>query len=437
MRVVNGMGITHDSTAIDEPLKPAFIKRMPFYRFVSLFDARGDGFLAGEFPNGITTNDGVPVSATVRALTRGENGRSADSVFGGEVVSNADGTWVIAGLNAQIPFDVVGRLAGKNDVVTANVLPVPTVQLSKKIVHAYVYTEVNEPLLLKRDYGMLSLTHDALSLPSGFSLTGTQLVAPNVESAEGDYPVMLTFTNSQGQNSTQELIIRVLAQPLMLSVSDYGSATVGEAIAPIALSVTGGRAPYSLSVLSGLLPDGLAFDAMSGVISGTPTTEQVMTVVFQAQDAMGRKAQQELVLAVIGAHAFWRVNVTQVYGHCCILEMEWAAEAGGPTLCAGGTALSSGNYNTADFHQDFSFDGVLNNYKHWASNVSTSGWLGYQFSAPVRPKELRLGGINVRAVQYIQNFDVQYSDNGTSWVTVKSYKNENNWPNLTLRPFLV
>lgn len=83
----------------------------------------GSGFLAGSFPGGATTVDGAPVSATVRVIYRPKSGEAGDSYLVKEISSAPDGTWVVQGLNPELKFDVVGRLAGFNDVIVADVRP--------------------------------------------------------------------------------------------------------------------------------------------------------------------------------------------------------------------------------------------------------------------------------------------------------------------------
>lgn len=83
----------------------------------------GTGYLAGEFPDGITTVEGVPVAATVRVLLRTESGHVGDGAVIAEVQSAPDGTWRVDGLNTALRYDVVGRKAGHNDVIMANVTP--------------------------------------------------------------------------------------------------------------------------------------------------------------------------------------------------------------------------------------------------------------------------------------------------------------------------
>jgi len=86
---------------------------------------QGDGYLSGSFPDGITTLNGVPVAATVRAHYRPAGGEPGDGLLVASTESAADGTWIISGLNPDLKFDIIGRLDGQNDVIAANVQPMP------------------------------------------------------------------------------------------------------------------------------------------------------------------------------------------------------------------------------------------------------------------------------------------------------------------------
>lgn len=98
---------------------------IPFMRQYEPFrlPLTGNGYLAGEFPDGITTIDGVPNPATIRVLLRTSSDHPGDGVLVAEVQSNQDGTWRVDGLNQNLRYDVVGRSEGFNDVIVANVQP--------------------------------------------------------------------------------------------------------------------------------------------------------------------------------------------------------------------------------------------------------------------------------------------------------------------------
>lgn len=86
-------------------------------------DFSGNGYLAGEYPDGITSVEGVPVSAEIRVLWRDLSGSNADGCVVATTTSLADGTWRIDNLNTSLKYDVVSRHNGLNDVIMANITP--------------------------------------------------------------------------------------------------------------------------------------------------------------------------------------------------------------------------------------------------------------------------------------------------------------------------
>ena len=65
------------------------------------------------------------------------------------------------------------------------------------------------------------------------------------------------------------------------------------------LTASGGKTPYTWSITSGTLPVGLALNASSGAISGTPTTVGgPVNLTFQVTDNAGAKATKVLALTI-------------------------------------------------------------------------------------------------------------------------------------------
>lgn len=102
--------------------------RLSHYVYGSpILDTSGPGFLAGEPPPGGTvTSDGIPVSATVRILLRGEPGHPSDGMVVREIVSETNGAWMVGNLNPEFRYDAVGRKSGYADVMVSNLKPMRT-----------------------------------------------------------------------------------------------------------------------------------------------------------------------------------------------------------------------------------------------------------------------------------------------------------------------
>lgn len=89
----------------------------------AILQREGGGSLAGSFPAGVTSVEGVPTSATVQVKMRSP-GDPGDGAVVAEIQSAPDGTWSVTGLPTHLRYDVVGRKDGFNDVIVSNVQPV-------------------------------------------------------------------------------------------------------------------------------------------------------------------------------------------------------------------------------------------------------------------------------------------------------------------------
>lgn len=85
----------------------------------------GPGYLAGTFPGGITSVDGVPTTATIRVHYRPAEGAVGDGALVATLQSAPDGSWRVDGLDPNLKFDVICRKEGFNDMILSGVSPVP------------------------------------------------------------------------------------------------------------------------------------------------------------------------------------------------------------------------------------------------------------------------------------------------------------------------
>ena len=111
------------------------------------------------------------------------------------------------------------------------------------------------------------------------AISGSMNVTPN---AAGAITYTMKCTNAAG-NATENATLTVNALP-SVSTNSLPSGQVGVAYST-ALAVTGGTAPYSWTLTSGMLPSGLSL-ASNGAITGTPTaTASNVALTFKVTDS--------------------------------------------------------------------------------------------------------------------------------------------------------
>lgn len=395
-------------------------------RFGVNYPDPGTGFLAGEFPDGITTVEGAPTSATVRALYRPERGGPADGMAVAEVQSAADGTWVIEGLNPDLKYDVVVRKEGYNDVMVANVSPWNPPRLTVSAVTAYVAQAFNYVIPVIGGHGTLTVAVSG-TLPSGISFSAGTLSGVWPTGATGEYPVAVTVTDGNGDSTSKTLTILLSIHPLVLPSSAIPSVFIGQAFSH-SFSASGGEGPYIYSISGGALPAGLSLDASSGLLSGTTTAGGAYSYTVTVTDARSQTSSRTVSGTANVPHKYWRINITASNNHASVTEIEMSADVGGPDLCVGGTIVSSGTYPASDCNMAYAFDDATSGPNCWASNVSTAGWIGYAFASPVAISEVRIWA-RVYSSQTPRDFSIEYSDDGVSYTAVSSYTGLTSWPN--------
>lgn len=116
-------------------------------------------------------------------------------------------------------------------------------------------------------------------------------------------------------------------------------------------------------------------------------------------------------------HRYWRLYITAGSSNfTSIKELEFA-QLGGADLCAGGAAIKSTEYGGLPASN--AFDNDLTTV--WAPDGSAlPQWIGYDFGAG-NAKDIQVVRLLQRdSGQYPSAFNVQYSDDGSSWTTAWS-----------------
>lgn len=142
------------------------------------------------------------------------------------------------------------------------------------------------------------------SLPDGLSLDPSTGVVSGIPTGSGASTFTVQATDSltpTAQSATESLTLTVdPAAPLGVTTTTLPEATVGASYSST-LDGSGGTTPYTWSVSSGSLPDGLILDPNEGIIGGTPTNAGTFSFTVEATDSSTPTAQtatQALMITV-------------------------------------------------------------------------------------------------------------------------------------------
>ena len=196
----------------------------------------------------------------------------------------------IAASSGSITFkvaDSVGNSATQALTLTVNppaTLVVTTTSLANGVIGAaYSQTVTATGGVPAYHWSIISGT-----LPAGLSLNTTSGTISGTPTATGTSNFTIQVTDSEAptaQTATANLSITVTnPPPLQITTTTLPDGTTGTAYSAT-VTATGGVQPYTWSVSSGNLPNGLTLNTGSGVISGTPTATGTFNFAIQVLDA--------------------------------------------------------------------------------------------------------------------------------------------------------
>ena len=131
----------------------------------------------------------------------------------------------------------------------------------------------------------------------------------------------------------------------------------------------------------------------------------------------------------MAAHRYWRINITKHNGGDVVshAEVQFRATVGGADQATGGTPDAS-TENLPTYGASKAFDDDASTI--WSSTSSSlPQWISYDFGSAVDVVEVALQADDTapRALYAAEDFDVQYSDDNSSWTTAWSVTGENAW----------
>ncbi len=125
--------------------------------------------------------------------------------------------------------------------------------------------------------GTGTLTWSVTGLPAnGLSLNMSNGTVSGTPTSPQTVSITLTVSDTYGQSSpATAFTITVNPAPLGITTTSLPQGTIGTAYSSTDVAITGGTAPFTWSVSSGVLPAGLLLNSSTGAITGTPTSAAV------------------------------------------------------------------------------------------------------------------------------------------------------------------
>jgi Putative Ig domain len=141
------------------------------------------------------------------------------------------------------------------------------------------------------------------TLPPGLSLTTTTGVISGTPTTTGSYPITVQVADSESTPATATGTFTITINPtppLQVTTSSLSTGTQGVRYSN-SLAATGGVPPYSWSLTSGPLPQGLTLSG-TGVISGTPIgSSGSFPITAQVTDTLGNTASSSGLTLIINS----------------------------------------------------------------------------------------------------------------------------------------
>ncbi|CAB4221170.1 Putative Ig [uncultured Caudovirales phage] len=159
------------------------------------------------------------------------------------------------------------------------------------------------------------------SLPPGITFNGVSGTLAGRPTEIGNYSFSIQATDGYQNSGTRSYLFNVLPVTVTVSPADLGLITIGEPYTQV-FSATGGEAPYTYSVYSGSLPEGITLNP-NGTLTGTTYITLERNVTIKITDINGNFVLKQIKVSVASDH--WIISLKNV--NSVSLESYSAAES--------------------------------------------------------------------------------------------------------------
>lgn len=151
------------------------------------------------------------------------------------------------------------------------------------------------------------------SLPAGIALNSTTGVVSGTPTGAGTSAgIVITVTDALSETASLPAFSLLVTGQLVISGAPNDFATINQPYSSFTVSASGGYPGYSFAVTAGTLPPGIGLNAVTGVVSGTPTVLGTYAgIVVTATDSQGDTASLPAFSIAVGSTPPDSLNFTR------------------------------------------------------------------------------------------------------------------------------
>lgn len=246
-----------------------------------------DGAVLGTYPVG-SSPFGVAVDATGDVWVADSNGNAVTRLDG------SDGSLKATYPVGQTPVSL-GDMTGF--ALKYLVLGQTLVILNGSLDAGYAGYNYDETLSAAGGTAPYTWRLDSGALPPGLSFSGGRVFGTPAAAGTSRFTVRVTDSGGAYTTRSFDLTVNSADSAFTLGAMSLPAGSVGDYYISDTFKASGGTAPYSWQLVSGVLPGGLDINP-NGTFSGIPTTEGVAVLRVRASERGGATADLDLVLEI-------------------------------------------------------------------------------------------------------------------------------------------